>query len=168
MKEHNLRTPPVTPASPDTPRSSASRITSLQSIISHHYLNSLAPPQFNSKSFIRNTNKRSNLTKSNFRIQSSNTRTTKNPGNTQRSVTSSQSHDNQLTTKSLIDFRNAPSAGFSSGSFNSRRSNVSSGVSQEKRFHQLLLPKYLIEEKNAPVNNKTDLHQKIIGASNLC
>lgn len=90
--------------------------------------------------------------------------------NNQRGFCSSLSNENALTAKSLSDFRNGSSGHFSSVSrisLSTGRSNNSSCVFEPMREHklhsQLLLPKYLIDERNASINRKADVHNRIIG-----
>ncbi len=180
MNLNRFRTPPPTPLTPDS-----SKITSLQSIISHHYLNALTPPSyssFNSKSFTKNSSnnyqKKANIARKTQIISlaktlhnNSNLNPSSSSNKNNRGFSSSLSNENALTAKSLNDFRNGSSANFSSvsrislNSITSKNGFVIEPMQEHKLHSRLLMPKYLIDEKNASMNCKTDVHNKIIGVA---
>ena len=178
MKRSKFQAPP--PHTPPTPTTSVdSTITSLQSLISHHYLNALKPnttsnhssskSAFSSRSFIKNSNKKNiskgfqskaNSSANNQKLRNNCSTpiiNTHEPANKRVTpsygFSSSLSHDSNLTAKSLSDFR-LSSCG-SSSQFNLKQSKYKSKANN--------LPNYIFEGRNSSVNCKTDIHNRIIG-----
>lgn len=169
------RTPPVTPLTPDSLMTSNTQITSLQSLISHHYLNVLKPVReqtLTSQSFSRNSsaaNKQNSLARHFLATSTNNSIIVGNTTSSSKRIGSALSRENDFSAKSLNDFA------FYSGSFSHLNNNMSNSKSSSKMSSPRKssswkpgpVPKHLAEEnekrKIDAVKTKKDIHNKIIG-----
>lgn len=171
------RTPPVTPLTPDSMMTSNTQITSLQSLISHHYLNVLKPVReqtLTSQSFSRNSsaNKQNSLARHFLATSTNNSIIVGNTASSSKRLGSALSRENDFSAKSLSDF--AIYSG-SCGSFSQLNNNMSSSKNSSKMSSPRKnsswkpgpVPKHLAEEnerrKIDAVKTKKDIHNKIIG-----
>lgn len=134
-------------STPDSPSTKTQKITSLQSLISHHYLTTLQSPS-NFQPFMRTSTRRNTQSKCN------------SANITKKGFSSSLSFDNGFSAKSLSDFRFTNNSSQQLNKNNSTNYNIddlrNANTSKD-------LPKYILEEKNASVSCKDIIHNKIIG-----
>ena len=137
-------------STPDSPSTRTQKVTSLQSLISHHYLTTLQNPS-NFQPFMRTSTRKNTATK----CSSANINNTRKNG-----FSSSLSFDNGFSAKSLSDFRFSNNSSHQMNKNNPTTYNIddlrNSNTSKD-------LPKYILNERNASVNCKENIHNKIIG-----